>query len=71
MLVFASDVHLTDGTSGTTIVPRAFDKLCRSIEDIVRESAKSKESMIKKVEFVLLGDIFDVIRSSLWLRQQN
>ena len=27
MLVFLSDLHLTDGSSGTTIYPRAFCKL--------------------------------------------
>jgi UDP-2,3-diacylglucosamine pyrophosphatase LpxH len=71
MLVFISDVHLTDGTSGTTIVPRAFDKLCRSLEDIINGSARSGQPIINHVELVLLGDIFDVIRSSLWLRDQN
>jgi UDP-2,3-diacylglucosamine pyrophosphatase LpxH len=68
MLVFISDVHLTDGSSGTTIVPRAFDKLSRSLEDIIQKPSKSK---IRKVDIVLLGDIFDVIRSSLWLRDAN
>ncbi len=68
MLVFISDVHLTDGTSGTTIVPRAFDKLCRSLGDIIRNPG---ETNISKVRIVLLGDIFDVIRSSLWLRAEN
>jgi UDP-2,3-diacylglucosamine pyrophosphatase LpxH len=71
MLVFISDVHLTDGTSGTTIVPRAFDKLCRSLEGIIQESEKNPATRIKNVELVLLGDIFDVIRSSLWLRREN
>jgi UDP-2,3-diacylglucosamine pyrophosphatase LpxH len=69
MLVFISDVHLTDGTSGTTIVPRAFDKLCRSLDDIIQASEKS--NIIKSVEIVLLGDILDVIRSSVWLSSQN
>jgi UDP-2,3-diacylglucosamine pyrophosphatase LpxH len=68
MLVFISDVHLTDGSSGTTIAPRAFDKLCRSLDDIIWNPKKSK---ITEVDIVLLGDIFDVIRSSLWLRPEN
>ena len=71
MLVFVSDVHLTDGTSGTTMVPRAFDKLCRSLDDIIQESVKLKEPRITAVEIVLLRDIFDAIRSSRWLRPQN
>lgn len=68
MLVFASDTHLTDGTSGTTIAPEAFDKLCRSLADIIQDPNKTN---IKKVHVVFLGDIFDVIRSSLWLRPEN
>jgi len=68
MLVFASDIHLTDGSSGTTIDPRAFDKFGRSLEDIIGDPKTSK---IQEVEIVLLGDIFDVIRSDFWLRPAN
>ncbi|MFH1147031.1 MAG: hypothetical protein V1736_04920 [Pseudomonadota bacterium] len=68
MLVFISDIHLTDGSSGTTIDPRAFDKFCRMLSDIIGDPRKSN---IKNVEIVLLGDIFDVIRSDLWLRPEN
>lgn len=68
MLVFASDIHLTDGSSGTTIDPRAFDRFCRSLEDIIGDPQKSN---IRDVEIVLLGDIFDVIRSDFWLRSDN
>lgn len=62
MLVFLSDVHLTDGSSGETIKPTAFgifaDQL-RKLADTV--------SPLTEVRLVLLGDIFDIIRSSLWL----
>ena len=68
MLVFISDTHLTDGTSGTTIAPAAFDKFCRTLKDIVWDPAKTN---IKTIEIVLLGDIIDVIRSALWLRPEN
>jgi len=68
MLVFISDTHLTDGTSGTTIVPAAFDKFCRALEDIVWEPDKTN---IVSVEIVLLGDIIDVIRSAVWLRRET
>jgi len=68
MLVFISDTHLTDGTSGTTIVPAAFDKFCRALEDIVWDPGRTN---IKTIEIVLLGDIIDVIRSARWLRPEN
>ena len=63
-----SDVHLTDGTSGTTIAPRAFKKFGNILTDIIGDPKAAK---IKKIDIVLLGDIFDVIRSSLWLRNGN
>ena len=60
MLVFISDLHLTDGSSGETINSGAFQKFTLRLEDMVN-NAKAKS-----VEIVLLGDIFDVIRSSIW-----
>jgi len=68
MLVILSDIHLTDGTSGTTIEPRAFQKFGNILSDIIGDH---RQAQIKEIEIVLLGDIFDVIRSSLWLRKQN
>lgn len=68
MLVFLSDIHLTDGSSGTTIDPRAFNKFCQMMKNIIGDAKKSN---IKNVEIVLLGDIFDLIRSDFWLRSEN
>ncbi len=62
MLVFLSDVHLTDGSSGQTIKDTAFkifaDNLCK-LADTVKP--------LEEVRLVLLGDIFDIIRSARWL----
>lgn len=68
MLIFISDLHLTDGSSGTTIHPRAFCKLFELLLDIIGDPKKNK---IQKVHLVLLGDIIDVIRSDVWLRQEK
>jgi UDP-2,3-diacylglucosamine pyrophosphatase LpxH len=68
MLVFLSDVHLTDGSAGMQIDPRAFNKFCSLLDNII---GKPTESKINNVEIVLLGDIFDVIRSDFWLRPEN
>lgn len=61
MLVFLSDVHLTDGSSGETIKPKAF-KL------FVDQQIKLADSVdpLSEIKIVLLGDIFDVIRSTQW-----
>ncbi len=68
ILVFLSDIHLTDGSSGTEIDPRAFKKLSDLLTVII---GKPEETKIKSLEIVLLGDIFDVIRSDFWLRPEN
>ncbi|MDD2903482.1 MAG: metallophosphoesterase [Syntrophales bacterium] len=70
MLVLLSDIHLTDGTSGTTINPRAFQKFGNILLDIIGEN-KPPLPPVEKIELVLLGDIFDVIRSEVWLDQKT
>lgn len=61
MLVFVSDIHLTDGTSGETIKSGAFEKFTKYLKDMA-ETADAKD-----IEVVFLGDILDVIRSDYWL----
>lgn len=62
MLVFLSDVHLTDGSSGETIKPTAF----RIFAENLRRLADTV-SPLEEISLVLLGDIFDIIRSTQWL----
>jgi UDP-2,3-diacylglucosamine pyrophosphatase LpxH len=64
MLVFLSDVHLTDGSSGETIKPTAF----RIFAENIRKLADSLQPQPpEEIRLVLLGDIFDIIRSTKWL----
>lgn len=66
MLVFLSDIHFTDGSSGETIKPTAFriftENLCK-LADTVKG--------LDELRLVLLGDIFDIIRSTRWLQNGN
>jgi UDP-2,3-diacylglucosamine pyrophosphatase LpxH len=62
MLVFLSDVHMTDGSSGETIKHTAF----RIFADNLRKLADSVKPL-EEIRLVLLGDIFDIIRSTQWL----
>jgi UDP-2,3-diacylglucosamine pyrophosphatase LpxH len=62
MQVFISDVHLTDGTSGTTISANAFKLLYDNLAKLLKDVGDATE-----LKIVLLGDIFDVIRSTKWL----
>ncbi len=62
MLVFLSDVHLTDGSSGATIKATAF----RIFAENLRKLADSV-SPLEEIRVVLLDDIFDIIRSTMWV----
>ena len=74
MLVTISDVHLTDGTSGTTIDSNAFNIFRERLKDLAyaasdREvNGKEIYRPVKEIHLLLLGDILDVIRSTRWLQ---
>lgn len=64
MLVFLSDVHFTDGTSGETIKSTAFRVFSENLKKLI-ESVKNNP--VQELKVALLGDIFDIIRSTEWL----
>ena len=70
MLVIISDLHLTDGTSGSTISPGAFSLLAERLTDMAVSASQRRDGSyrpIEHVDLVLLGDTLDVIRSTQWL----
>ena len=74
MLVFISDLHLTDGTSGETINAGAFRIFRERLLDLARAASwrtGAKYKPIDRLDLVLLGDILDVIRSSQWLARNT
>jgi UDP-2,3-diacylglucosamine pyrophosphatase LpxH len=63
MLVFISDLHFVDGTAGEHNLPtRAFEYF---FEDLVSIAGK-ESNKIKEIKIVLLGDIFDLLRTEKW-----
>jgi len=62
MLIFFSDVHLTDTSSSDTMNEEAFDRFADQVVDLVRRRSP------QEVRLVLLGDGLDLVRSSHWLR---
>jgi UDP-2,3-diacylglucosamine pyrophosphatase LpxH len=70
MQVFISDIHLTDGTSGTTISAKAFKLLNDNLEKLI-DDVKEGGSPAAELRIVLLGDTFDVIRSTEWPTDGN
>lgn len=70
MLVIISDLHLTDGTSGSTISPGAFSLLSERLADLALNASLRRDGNyrpVDHVDLVLLGDTLDVIRSTQWL----
>ena len=64
MLIFLSDVHMTDGSSGETIKDTAFRIFRDNVQKLV-ESLTPRPP--EELRLVLLGDVFDIIRSRKWL----
>lgn len=63
MLAFISDLHFVDGTAGKHNLPsRAFDSF---FDDLVAIANKDTNE-IKEIKIVLLGDIFDLLRTENW-----
>ncbi|MGB1250490.1 MAG: hypothetical protein ACPG8W_07760, partial [Candidatus Promineifilaceae bacterium] len=81
MLVIISDLHLTDGTTGTTIGNSAFTEFVNRLGEMAVDASwrdnsaehkrdpKNPRKLYKPIEsldLLLMGDIFDIIRSILW-----
>ena len=74
MLVIVSDLHLTDGTTGLRIPSGAFRVFRERLEDMAYDASKRDENTYKPIrefDLVLLGDIFDLLRSTQWNKEQQ
>jgi UDP-2,3-diacylglucosamine pyrophosphatase LpxH len=70
MLVFISDLHLTDGTGGATVPAGAFELFAERLEDLAQRASMRSDGQYRpldRIEVVLLGDTLDTIRSCQWL----
>lgn len=74
MLVVISDLHLTDGTSGATISPGAFEIFAEQLQDLACSASQRVDGSYKpldRIDVLLLGDVLDVIRSTRWLQRSD
>lgn len=62
MLVFIADLHLTDASVGPTMDPEAGERFTRVLAQMARDAHA------EEIDLVLLGDVFDITRSSYWLK---
>jgi UDP-2,3-diacylglucosamine pyrophosphatase LpxH len=63
MIFVLSDLHLSDGTTSTNINPDAFSIM----ESEVLDTYKNRKAASLKI--ILLGDIFDLVRTDYWLKK--
>jgi UDP-2,3-diacylglucosamine pyrophosphatase LpxH len=71
MLVFISDLHLADETSGTYLDPatlHVFGERLRYLAARASWRADGTYHPIDRLDLVLLGDVLDLIRSERWLQ---
>ena len=69
MIVVISDLHLTDGTTGRSISPGAFRIFRERLSDMAYDASKRADGSYRPIEgldIIMLGDIIDHIRSTLW-----
>jgi UDP-2,3-diacylglucosamine pyrophosphatase LpxH len=74
MLVVISDLHLTDGSSGATISPSAFEIFADEVQDLAESASWRVDGAyrpIDRIDVLLLGDVLDVIRSTRWLTKKD
>ena len=67
MLVFISDLHFVDGTAGEHNPPaKAFEYF---FDDLISIAGK-ESNQIKEIKIVLLGDVFDLLRTEKWFAHE-
>jgi hypothetical protein len=69
MLVIISDLHLTDGTAGKSIGAAAFEDLRVRLRELAVDASHRADGRYRPIEsfdLVLLGDVFDLIRTTKW-----
>ena len=74
MLVIASDIHLTDGSTGLRMPVGAFRLFRQRLEDMAYDASKRDETTYQPIEefdLLLLGDIFDLLRTTQWNNEQK
>ena len=62
MLIFVSDLHLADHKSRTSFQPSA-------LFDAIRSCVEENKATDDRVKLVLLGDIFEMLKSDIWIRE--
>jgi len=74
MLVAISDIHLDDGTCGKSLSPNSFRIFRDRLEQLAYSASFRKDGTyrpLESIDLLLLGDIFELIHSTRWLKDQS
>src|SRR5215813_6457245 len=70
MLAIISDLHISDGTTGTNLPTGAMDLVCERLCDLAWRASWRADGCyrpIDRIDLVLLGDVLDITSSRRWL----
>lgn len=72
MLVAISDLHLSDDTVGKSLSADAFHIFRERLQQLAFSASQRSDGSyrpIESIDLLLLGDIFELIHSTLWLKE--
>jgi len=70
MLIFISDLHLSDGTCAQTVSAKTFALFGERLQELAYNASWDNQGVyrpIDSIELVLLGDVLDPLNSTRWL----
>jgi hypothetical protein len=70
MLVIISDLHLTDGSSDSTLSAETFFLFAERLREIATRAAWRADGQfrpLERLDVLLLGDVLDIIHSKRWI----
>ena len=73
MLVAISDLHLSDGTVGKSLSADAFHIFRERLEQLAFSASRRADGSyfpLESIDLLLLGDIFELIHSTRWLKEK-
>ncbi len=73
MLIILSDIHIGDGTCSQSISAGAFRLFSDRLKELAFNASRRADGVyrpLEKIDILLLGDILEVLHSTLWLEKE-
>ncbi|MFC2064427.1 hypothetical protein ACFLXB_04965 [Chloroflexota bacterium] len=74
MFIIISDLHLVDGSSGTSITAGAFKLFADRVSELATSASwrnNNRYRPLESIDILLLGDILDPLHSTRWFKPPN